>query len=145
MKLFKKAIFLFLAILPMLPFVLFAVSSIGNDSAEQVQISPTNVFITDGFVAYDVAEGHESIITKYAQTIIPPHNQADYYGEGTLMYSLVGLLANLQGALSNHVIFTDYHVIALGVTIYYFFVALLMSLADIVTFIPRKCGEIFGG
>lgn len=136
MRIAKKIIFIILALLPILPIVVFTVGNIGADIGfEYVPMGTLSLV--------DTPQGLTIVTTpdSFASWIIDPiFNQSALTG----VFEAVGrILLYFEANIGLPVCLPTF-----GAFLYVFylaFIGLVDMLISLITFVPRKCGEFFGG
>lgn len=129
----KKIAFVIMMILPVLPIVVFVLTNIGGESNELIPMGAVNLIPSEEsyFFQYETGSLAEAILN-------PIFGQKPLEG---IFDTIAGMMVWFEANVGIPVCLPTVYVwLSL---LYYAFVAMSHALVELITFVPRKCGEIF--
>lgn len=134
MNTFKKILFITLALLPIMSLCIYAVANMGN--TEGVPFMPMG--------SVDFIEQEGTIAVQTAPNTLSGEILSPFFPNGQAE-GIFGTFARLLLQLENSIglPINAATVLTVVYALYIAFVQLVFSLVELITFIPRKCSEIF--
>lgn len=136
MRIAKKIIFVVLALLPILPILVYCVGNVGADTGIE--------YISMGTLSFvDTSQGLTIVTTPdslAAWMIDPIFNQTALTG---VFEAVARMLLYFEANIGLPVCLPTFG--AFLYVLYLAFIGLVDMLISLITFVPRKCGEFFGG
>lgn len=136
MRIAKKIIFIVLALLPIASLVVFCLCNVGAETSASYVPLGTLEF-TDGAQGLTIVTTPNSITSW---VIDPIFNEKPLTG---VFKAVAGLLMYLETNIGLPVCLPTFATFVY--ILYLSFIGLVDMIVSLITFVPRKCGEIFGG
>lgn len=129
----KKITYAIMMVLPILPIVVFVLTNIGGESNELLSMGTVQLFPAGSTYYFQYEAG------TLAEVILDP-----IFGQnplGGIFSTLAGMMVWFESNVGVPVCLPTVYVwLSL---LYYAFVAMAHSIVELITFVPRKCAEIF--